>query len=273
MRATLRVPFVNLIWRHLATMPGMLAWTGAVVKPLHRTAALREAAAALRGAVGQLNGTLQPGCVFDAAGVGADDRRVIATMLRQYNAANAVNFLSLLVVQAILVVATPGHARPPGGDLPAPEVPPALPRLLGLQELPPSLGRLILALDRFGRLEDGDAVASLYRHLAHWPGFLAIVHAALSVPHATGALRADHERPRSQARRLMEERLLPFGEPPCTESRAGQGGGGDRDIHAADDRPHGQHGRDHAGAAARRLGAGYTSAFTCSSVSPLISSP
>ena len=34
LRATLGVPFVNLIWRHLATMPGMLEWTWALVKPL-----------------------------------------------------------------------------------------------------------------------------------------------------------------------------------------------------------------------------------------------
>jgi hypothetical protein len=35
LRVTLGVPFVNLIWRHLATIPGGLAWVWTLVKPLY----------------------------------------------------------------------------------------------------------------------------------------------------------------------------------------------------------------------------------------------
>jgi len=48
LRATLGVPFVNLIRRHLATMPGMLDWAWAVVKPLHGTGLLPGLAQGLR---------------------------------------------------------------------------------------------------------------------------------------------------------------------------------------------------------------------------------
>jgi hypothetical protein len=34
---------VNLIWRHLATMPGALEWTWGELKPLYRGAALAHA--------------------------------------------------------------------------------------------------------------------------------------------------------------------------------------------------------------------------------------
>ena len=35
LRVTLGVPFVNLIWRHLATIPGGLAWVWTLTKPLY----------------------------------------------------------------------------------------------------------------------------------------------------------------------------------------------------------------------------------------------
>ncbi len=38
LRATLGIPLVNLIWRHLATIPGGLAWVWTLVKPLSGTA-------------------------------------------------------------------------------------------------------------------------------------------------------------------------------------------------------------------------------------------
>ena len=209
-RATLGAPFVNLIWRHLATTPGMLAWTWSVVKPLHHTTALRDAASALRSVVQPPGGIGQPAFVFEAAGISANDRRVIAAMLRHYNAANAMNLLCLLVAQAILAGETPGRSAAPAQSIADHAAPPMLPRLLGLGEMAPGIASLVMELDQFGRLSKTAAVASLYRHLAHWPGFLAIVHAALSIPHATGALRTGHELTRAKAAELMRQHLLPI---------------------------------------------------------------
>ena len=42
LRVTLGVPFVNLIWRHLATIPGGLAWTWTLVKPLYASGELER---------------------------------------------------------------------------------------------------------------------------------------------------------------------------------------------------------------------------------------
>ena len=90
------------------------------------------------------------------------------------------------------------------------------------QKLSPELRGLILQLDQFGRFAPTQAVASLYRHLAYWPGFLGVVHAAFSVPHHTGALRAEHGRIRDLARDLASARLLPLaaGPPPPASDRA-----------------------------------------------------
>ena len=47
-RFTLGVPVVNLIWRHLATLPGALEWSWASVKPLYREKIIHAEASALR---------------------------------------------------------------------------------------------------------------------------------------------------------------------------------------------------------------------------------
>ena len=39
-RETLGVPVVNLIWRHLATMPDALPWTWSVVRPIYASGAV-----------------------------------------------------------------------------------------------------------------------------------------------------------------------------------------------------------------------------------------
>lgn len=211
LRVTLGVPFVNLIWRHLATIPGMLGWAWAVVKPLHGTGLLPGLAQALRQGVQMPPGIGQPACVLDAVGVTAADRRVIGVMLRHYNAANAMNLLCLLTVQSILEGGVPGGQVLTASSPAAPEPDSAdLPRLPGLAELPPPVRALALALDEFGRLAPTDAVASLYRHLGHWPGFLAVAHATLSIPHHGGVLRAEHERTNRRARAIASERLMPL---------------------------------------------------------------
>lgn len=49
-------------------------------------------------------------------------------------------------------------------------------------------------LDSFGRIAPNGAVASLYRHLAHWPAFLALARTAILPRHHDGSLRAEQER-------------------------------------------------------------------------------
>jgi hypothetical protein len=231
LRTTLGVPFVNLIWRHLATMPGMLRWTWSLVKPLHATHALRLAAELLPAGIDIPAGIRQPAAVFDAVGVDMRDRRAIRALLHDYGAANAMNLLSLLLVQAVLAGERPGDMVAAGSaaarerdGTPARNLPP----LPGLSELSPPIRHLVLELDQFGRSAPTSAVASLYRHLAHWPGFLAVTHAALSGPHRAGSLRAEHERIRGRATVLMRSALLPIAPaslpPPAAGLAAAQAG-------------------------------------------------
>jgi hypothetical protein len=225
LRATLGVPFVNLIWRHLATMPEMLEWTWDVVKPVYGSDVLVTASETLRAAVKVPDCFTQPACVFSAVGVTAADRVVIGAMLRDYNAGNAANLLCLLVAHAVLTGAPPKMQVPAASSCPAlPRASVALPRLPGLYELSPELQSLVLELDTFGRFTPTEATASLYRHLTHWPGFLAVAHAALSVPHRNGRLLTEHAKMRERAQKLASDQILPItaARPPpvCVDIRA-----------------------------------------------------
>jgi hypothetical protein len=197
LRATLGIPFVNLIWRHLATIPGGLAWTWALVRPLYVSPVLAQWASNLRAGLHLPKIRPLDDFVCDSAGVGEPARAAITGLIRDYNGANATNFLALLAARAVLAGAVEPGSVASQVKLPVTrriDESRAVPRLLGLDELTPPLLLLVQDLDRFGRTEPSGGIASLYRHLAHWPAFLALAHTALLPYHLDGAIRAEQQR-------------------------------------------------------------------------------
>lgn len=209
LRATLQVPFVNLIWRHLATIPGGLEWTWALLKPVYMSPVLGQAAITLVAGIRPPRGTL-PGCVLEAAGVGADSQHVIRAMLTDYNRANALNFLSLSLASRVLRGMSLPESTAAVSD-PAPETAsrhkPTLPPLPGLGTLSSPIRTLVFELDQFGRIGPSDAIGSLYRHLAHWPGFLALAHTALLPFQLDGSLRRQQEAVIADAQPVLDDQL------------------------------------------------------------------
>jgi hypothetical protein len=59
-----------------------------------------------------------------------------------------------------------------------------------MMSLPSEVQRLIGELNEFGEDTDPSLIASMYRHLAYWPAFLAIVHTMLAPLQADGSLNA-----------------------------------------------------------------------------------
>ncbi|MCJ2023998.1 hypothetical protein [Methylobacterium sp. J-067] len=195
LRASLGVPFVNLIWRNLATIPGGLAWTWTLVKPLYASQDLAAAAADLRGMVRLPDLEPVPGHAWDAAGLEAEARTTILGLVANYNHANSLNFLAMLVARSVLRGEGEGQDAPASAAVPAAPAPPEpTPRLLAMSELSPPVLRLVQDLDGFGRLGDNEAIASLYRHLAHWPPYLAMARTALLPLHRSGFLAAEQRR-------------------------------------------------------------------------------
>ena len=195
---------VNLIWRHLATFPGALPWAWEVVRPLYVDGTVRREAAALRASRRLPEVVAPPPEVFAAAGLGPGDLLGIRDVLDAYERTNPMALIALSVAQQRL-----GDAAAAGGGDEAGAVsgPPAasepeiqLPPLLRLDELAPPTAELVLRLNRMGAVEQDPVLASMYRNLAHWPGYLALAWALLAPLDASGALVAAIEDALAQGR-------------------------------------------------------------------------
>jgi len=196
LRVTLGVPFVNLIWRHLATIPGGLLWVWTLVKPLYVSGELDRLSSEASALISLPWLAPLPDFVWESAAIDRSARQTITALIESYNHANGVNFLALLTAVSALRDGLPStivdiRPKAPSRRYLAPTL--NLPPLPSLSDLPPHVLALIRQLDQFGRLGPSDAVASLYRHLAHWPAFLSIAYAALEPAHRSGELARAQE--------------------------------------------------------------------------------
>jgi hypothetical protein len=193
-RATLGVPVVNLIWRHLAARPGALDWAWGSIRPAYVDGTITAHAAALRArlVVPRLHG-FTPASLA-ASGLSPADLARIDMIERSYERSNAMNMVALsalicrldgALADADVAAADEAEAiragrrpdEPVGGEMPA---------LLPPDAIAPELATLIADLNAIGGRDD--IKATMYRHLAHWPAYLALIEALLAPFEASGGL-------------------------------------------------------------------------------------
>ncbi len=187
-RAGLGVPVVNLIWRHLAVIPGGLSWAWHSVKPLYETGAIASEAASLRGDISISPGRGLSSDAIDVIGLSQADTARIVMVLDSYERSNAMNLLSLSALYARLDGRQKATTTLASQSDPGEPVQGQMPKLLSLDDMPAETRQVVLALNEFGARTA--IMPSMYRHLAHWPGFLALLHVYLATIHADGRLEA-----------------------------------------------------------------------------------
>jgi len=186
-KQTLGVPFVNLIWRHLASIPGGLEMTWSLAKPLYNSKILNASARALRAQTTLVDSVVVwPDSVRTALGLSDQDKSEIVLLLEDYGHANSRALLVLSYLKASLSAESFScnkgeHKKFHTSALidPLAEVEknqdllikPARP-LPATTDLPPSVVALIKILNTFGEPMPSPAEPSLYRHLSYWPSFL-----------------------------------------------------------------------------------------------------
>ena len=205
LRRLMGLPIVPMVYRHLATLPGILpeAWHG--LAPLMRTGRLQDAAWDIARKV-----DIDPPLKFEplaleALGVDVTSTKEITKVLDAYNRANPVSMLAVSCLAARL-------ASPPSPVLTQPArpwtPPPALtnlPPMAPLGEIPPQLLRLIEDLRVNGKQARQRMVPSLYRHLTQWPGFLGLTHAMLKPLVHNGSLEREASRIRNAMRSKAQD--------------------------------------------------------------------
>lgn len=210
-RETLNVEVVNLIWRHLATMPGALEWVWGSLKPLYLGPALPRAER-IRTELRLPQMVPFSRDALSAARIDAPALASIGAILDSYQHTNA---LALVCFSAFL---RRFDGAAPAGDPMSVSVDKVtlaepsrvmLPRLVPIAEMAPPVARLVQELNEFGEDSDPALIASMYRHLSHWPSYLALVRTLLVPLHETGELKAVV----AETRRLGEEigaELIPY---------------------------------------------------------------
>ena len=90
----------------------------------------------------------------------------------------------------------------------------ALPRLVPIDKVQPPTARLIRELNGFGEESDPSLVASMYRHLSHWPPYLALIRTLLVPLHESGELKSVVAEARMLGQMYGRELLAAFRRPP-----------------------------------------------------------
>ena len=199
-RATMDIPLLTSIWRTLVSVDGGLksAWNAA--KPLYQSGYPQAALASIVGSDRlPILERLVPG-QLECAGVSAQALVQVRAIVAAYNRSNGMNMLALSCL----------FTEPSGPPLQKPEPSPSLTwpplrRLLPKAEISPEVWKLLLAINRFGSV-NGGGLATLWRHLAHWPGLLSVLQASFAPLHRAGRLEksvcAVHELSQDLAARM-----------------------------------------------------------------------
>jgi hypothetical protein len=164
------VPYVSSLQRYLATLPGVLEWAWAALRPAMVSGVIPETGwrlatnLSLRPAVPLPMAVLHSWQV-DAAGLAAI-RNIAANFVR----VSPVNLMTGACLTRLLNGAAPSGAGFAGGWTPPPMLPP-MPGNVDPAALTPEQRAVLM---RFSTEVDGTPfIPALYRQIAHWPPVLA----------------------------------------------------------------------------------------------------
>jgi len=185
------VPYVSSLQRYVATMPGVLEWAWAAVRPAMASGAVSETGWRLAREVRvppapPISAAALRIWGVDAAGL-AEIRNICANFVR----VSPVNLMTGGCLHLLLTGTKPaGRGFVPGWTPPAMLAP--MPGNADAANLPDDQRTVLMQLAT--EVDGSPFVPALYRQLAHWPGFLAWVATELGprfdAPE-TNAARAD----------------------------------------------------------------------------------
>jgi hypothetical protein len=234
-RAVYRVGAVNLIWRHLATIPDSLPWAWRAIRPLYVDGTIGRGAVAFRASLRRPVQVRVPPEVFASFALSVDDVVRIRGVLASYDRTNSMALIALTAL--VLAKGVPlkemvgkrsdrAAFTPPPRPLPQGEgerfcfrslatlddIP--MPVLTPLNAMPPHVAALVTRLNDFGTIAGKPILASMYRHLSHWPPYLGFAWAVLAPLDASGLLRAAIGAASDRAETLAAAIPMDAGPPP-----------------------------------------------------------
>ena len=176
------LPSTNLVWRHMASRPGVLEWAFDALESAFSAGAFRTLGAGIAAAA-------PPAAMPPLTGEEGLDRATLedaASVMAFYNRANPVNLVALCALRRVLAGETSGSGIPPAsapGD-PLPALPPVA------READSETRARMASLARTINDSDSALMPTALRHLANWPPALAALERRVEAIAASGALDA-----------------------------------------------------------------------------------
>lgn len=182
-RRTMRIPALTSIWRTMAESEENLAATWKAVKPLYSTGQPETALARLRADANfpELGSATKE--ELKGAGLASDDIATATRILASYNRSNSLNLLT----QTALVAERQGTYTELSPVQPQPDIG-ELPPLLSRDEISDPIWEVILDVNLYGTIGENPGLATIYRHLAYWPGLLELIQARLEQAQKAGSI-------------------------------------------------------------------------------------
>jgi len=226
-RNVLDLPNVNLLYRRLAVEPPALAWAWGLVRGPALAGLLDQGASDLAKALAAHPLPDLPDPALHVLGIDRKARAEIMKVLATFNSANPRNLIGACLWQAALAGASrrmpaPIDIRKRRGAAPASNY--QLPPIIQIDQMDADTAGIVMGLLKWRDPKMTATVPSLFRHLAHWPQFLAIALATIGPLHATGWVADTQKALLTNAKRLAENILSKGTEdfPPPSDTAARQ---------------------------------------------------
>lgn len=179
-RATMQIPLVTSIWRGLQGIEDSLPAAWAQTKPIYASGL---PARSLHSVVTQAAlPQAESGASVDwilAAG-GPSELSAALTIIDAYNRSNGLNFLTLTALLVEPVAERPEAVKDDAVSWPQ------LRPLCARAEISDEDWSLVESVNGLGAAGVSDQVATLWRHLAHWPELLRVIGVAMTPLHESG---------------------------------------------------------------------------------------
>ncbi|UCH47412.1 MAG: hypothetical protein JSU95_15235 [Betaproteobacteria bacterium] len=187
-RETMGLPILTSIWRGLASMDDSLGAVWSAAKPIYLSGHPETALARVVEQSDLPVPELLPPTLLACAGIDISQLEAIRTIVDAYNRSNGMNLVALAAV-----VSPQADAREEACPVTTPKWG-AFPALMARDAIDDDTWELIRHVNAFGAPSIDAHVATLWRHLGHWPNLLALIYCAFAPLHADGSISAATDR-------------------------------------------------------------------------------
>ena len=185
-RRTMGIPLVTSIWRGLAGMDDSLRLVWDAAKPIYESGEPERALARSIAAADLPSPEPLAPTALACIGMTEGDVRTARAVIAAYNRSNGLNLMALAALIAPTTMESGAVLTAASEASPAqwPPLPPLLPR----EAIAADTWDIIRHVNAFGASDIDAGIATLWRHLAHWPALLALIHCAFAPLQSRGLI-------------------------------------------------------------------------------------